>query len=188
VDIFECVFFSIMKGFWTGLALNLGALLLGVGISNLIRPHFLRSGGYEIFSIMADFLVLLASPIVGLLGGVVSARLLRGGWAGLVNILVTWVSCTALGVGLVGLWMVRSKEDMELQYAIMMVPAVMNLIVVHGALIGVYFWRWTVRRVATELLEGNTAPGLQWKSLACAASGLTILAPLFWSVYFLETL
>lgn len=188
VDIFECVLFSVLKGFFTGWALNCGALFLGLGISLLIRPPVIQSYGYEALVIIFDFVVLVASPVVGLLGGVVCARLLRGGRAGLVNILVTWVSCTAVGVGLVVVWHVRSTQDVELRDAVEMMPVLINLTVVHGALISVYFWRWTVRRVAKELLEGNPSPGLQWKSLACAASGLTMMATVFWLVFFLETL
>ncbi|WP_431299538.1 hypothetical protein [Tabrizicola sp. BL-A-41-H6] len=185
VDIFECVLFSVMKGFWTGLALNFAALMLGVSISAVIRPPVIRSDGSEGFALVFDFYVLVASPFIGLLGGVVSARLLRGGRAGLMNILATWVSCTAVGVGLVVIWMVRSTQDIDLHFAIAALPFLMNLTVVHGSLIGVYFWRWTIRRAAAELLEGNAAPGLQWRSLACAASGLTMMATVFWSVCFL---
>jgi hypothetical protein len=188
VDIFECVLFSVLKGFGTGLALNFVALLLGIGISDLIRPPEIQSDGSEGLALVFDFYVLFASPIIGIPGGVVSARLLRSGQAGLVNMLVTWVSCTATGVGLVVIWMVRSTQDIDLHFAMAAMPFLMNLTVVHGALTGVYFWRWTVRRVATKLLEGNAAPGLQWKSLACAASGLTMMATVFWSVYFLMAL
>jgi|GEM_PF-6987327 len=187
-DIFEWALFSVLKGFATGLAVNILALLIGISIRDWIRPVPYETYGYESLAVVLDFGVLFSGPVIGLVGGVMAARQLRRGRAGLAVLLAVWIAATAVGVAVMaGIIMLRT-QDMTVYDLPGAVLFAMNIILMHGTLIGLYFWRRVIRVAEAELLSGFAPPRFQLKTLRVAALGLLLSGVAFWTLVFLETL